>query len=180
LNTLIAHNGSGPTNGDFSGTFNSLGNNLVRNLTTNTVVVGSTNGDIYGVDPLLGPLRNNGGPALTHALTRGSPAINAGTSIGAPLTDQRGIARPCGTEVDIGASEYDAVLFTDISRVNSTNIHLQVEGPPSSVCTIQVSSNFLDWANVFASSNGLKGVWEFVDQDAGNHPNRFYRAFIDN
>jgi hypothetical protein len=179
LNTLIANNGFGLTNGDFSGTFNSMGYNLIRNLTTNTVVAGSTNGDIYGVDPLLGPLRNNGGPTLTHALTRGSAAINAGTSIGVPLIDQRGIARPCGKAFDIGAFEYDTLLFTDISRVNSTNIHLQVEGPPNSVCTIQASSNFLDWANVFASSNGLKGVWEFVDQDAGNHPNRFYRALID-
>ena len=33
----------------------------------------------YGfVDPLLGPLADNGGPTLTHALLPGSPAINAG------------------------------------------------------------------------------------------------------
>jgi hypothetical protein len=180
LNTLIANNGSGPTNGDFSGTFNSLGYNLVRNLTTNTVVAGSTNRDIYGVDPLLRPLRNNGGPTLTHALMRGSPAINAGTSTGAPLTDQRGIARRCGTEVDIGAFEYDVLLFTDISRVNATNIHLQVEGPPAPVCTFQASSNFLDWDDVFVSGSNAIGVWEFIDQGAANHPNRFYRAHIDN
>ena len=180
LNTIIANNGTGPTNGDFKGTLTSQGNNLIGNLNTNTIIVGSTNGNIYGRDPLLGPLQNNGGPTPTHALMRGSPSINAGTSIGAPLTDQRGIARPCGTEVDIGAFEYDVLLFTDISRVNATNIHLQVEGPPNLSCTIQASSNFLDWANVFASSNGLKGVWEFVDQDAGNHPNRFYRAVTGN
>jgi hypothetical protein len=177
LNTLIANNAA--TNGDFYGTLNSQGYNLIGNL-TNTTIVGTTNGNIYGVSPRLAPQRNNGGPTLTYALMRGSPAINAGTSIGAPLTDQRGIARPCGKEVDIGAFEYDALLFTDISRVNSTNIHLQVEGPPNLTCTIQASSNFLGWANVFAASNGLKGVWEFVDQEAGNHPNRFYRAFIDN
>jgi len=176
LNTIIANNGTGPTNGDFFGTLTSQGYNLIGNLNTNMTIVGSTNGNIYGVDPLLGPLQNNVGPTLTHALTRGSPAINAGTSIGAPLTDQRGIARPCGTDVDIGAFEYDTLLFTDISRVNSTNIHLQVEGPPNSLCTIQASSNFLDWENVFTSSNGT-GIWEFVDQDAGNHPKRFYRAF---
>ena len=176
LNTIIANNGTGPTNGDILGTLTSQGHNLIGNLNTNMTIVGSTNKDIYGVDPRLGPLQNNGGLTLTHALMRASPAINAGTSTGAPLTDQRGIARPCGTEVDIGAFEYDALLFTDISRVNSTNIHLQLEGPPSSVCTIQASSNFLDWENVFVSGNGT-GVWEFVDQDAGNHPNRFYRAF---
>ena len=178
LNTIIAHNGSGPTN-DVFGTLMSQGNNLIGNL-TNATIVGTTNGNIYGVDPLLQPLRNNGGPTLTYALMKGSPAINAGTNIGVPLRDQRGIARPCGNEVDIGAYEYDTLLFTDISRVNSTNIRLRVEGPPSSVCTIQASSNFLDWANVSASSNGPVGVWEFVDHDAGNHASRFYRALTGN
>jgi hypothetical protein len=179
LNTIIANNGTGATNGDFFGTLTSQGHNLIGRLSTNTIIVGSTNGEIHGVEPLLAPLRNNGRLTSTHALMRGSSAINAGTSIGAPSTDQRGIARPCGTEVDIGAFEYDTLLFTDISRVNSTNIHLQVEGSPNSFCTIQASSNFLDWENVFASGNGT-GVWEFVDQDAGNHPKRFYRALTGN
>jgi predicted outer membrane repeat protein len=173
LNTIIANNGSGPTN-DVFGTLMSQGYNLIGNL-TNATIVGSTNGNIYGVDPLLGPPQNNGGPTPTYALMKGSPAINAGTSHGAPLTDQRGIARPCGKEVDIGAFEYDALLFTDISRASSTGIHLQVEGPPASTCIIQASSNFVDWENVF-SGNGLPGVWDFVDHDAANHPNRFYRA----
>ena len=30
------------------------------------------------IDPLLGPLANNGGPTMTHALLTGSPAIDAG------------------------------------------------------------------------------------------------------
>jgi hypothetical protein len=182
LNTVIANNGIGPTNGDFSGTLTSRGNNLISNLRTNTIIVGSTNGNIYGRDPLLGPLQNNGGPTPTHALIKGSPAIDAGTNAGAPSTDQRGVARPYGTNVDIGAfeSEYNVLRFTDVSRVNSTNIHLQVQGLPGSLCTIQASSNFLDWENVFASSNGLTGIWEFVDQNAGNRANRFYRAIIDN
>jgi hypothetical protein len=112
---------------------------------------------------------------------KGSPAIDAGTNAGAPSTDQRGVSRPYGTNVDIGAfeSEYNVLRFTNISPLNSTNIHLQVEGLPGSVCTIQASSNFLDWENVFASSNGPAGILEFIDQDAGNHPNRFYRALTD-
>jgi hypothetical protein len=181
LNTIIANNGTGPTNGDFFGTLTSRGYNLIGNLRTNTIIVGSTNGNIYGRDPLLGPLQNNGGPTPTHALMKGSPAIDAGTNAGAPLTDQRGVARPYGKAVDIGAfeSEYNVLRFTDVSPLNSTNVHLQVEGLPGSICTIQASSNFLDWENVVASSNGLTGILEFVDQDAANHPNRFYRALTD-
>jgi hypothetical protein len=181
LNTIIANNGTGPTNGDFAGTLTSQGHNLIGNLRTNTIIVGSTNGDIYGVDPLLGPLRNNVGPTLTYALIKGSPAIDAGTNSGAPSTDERGVARPYGKAVDIGAfeSEYNVLRFTDVSPLNSTNIHVQVEGLPGSFFTIQASSNFLDWENVFASSNGVTGILEFVDQDAANHPNRFYRALTD-
>lgn len=45
----------------------------------------------------------NGGPTETAALPTGSPAIDAGTAIGAPPTDQRGAPR--AGAVDIGAYE---------------------------------------------------------------------------
>jgi hypothetical protein len=181
LNTIIGNNATN----DFFGTLTSQGHNLIGNLSTNTIIVGSTTGDIYGVDPLLGPLQNNGGPTFTHALLTGSPAIDAAARAGAPLTDQRGVVRQFGIGVDIGAyeSQYGAltneVHITSISRVDSS-IHVRVEGPPGSICTIQASSNLLDWEDVFVSSNGVTGIWDFVDQDAGNHPIRFYRARIDN
>jgi hypothetical protein len=53
----------------------------------------------------LGPLQDNGGPTLTHALPLDSPALDAGISAGAPAIDQRGIVRPQGFRVDIGAFE---------------------------------------------------------------------------
>ena len=56
-------------------------------------------------DPLLGPLADNGGPTPTMALGVGSPAIDAGAAAGSPPVDQRGIARPQGAGVDIGAYE---------------------------------------------------------------------------
>lgn len=64
-------------------------------------------------DPLLGPLEDNGGPTLTHALQQGSPAIDAGSDAAAMTagltTDQRGAgaSRFVGGSVDIGAFEYD-------------------------------------------------------------------------
>jgi len=59
-------------------------------------------------DPLLGPLADNGGPTLTMALSPDSPAVDFGTAIGAPPTDQRGFARPSGLGVDMGAYELQA------------------------------------------------------------------------
>ena len=58
------------------------------------------------IDPLLGPLADNGGSTLTHALLPGSPAINAILAGDcAVATDQRGMARPSGGGCDIGAFE---------------------------------------------------------------------------
>lgn len=63
--------------------------------------------NIIGVDPLISPLADNGGPTRTHALLAGSPAINAGANPENLQTDQRGsgFTRVIGTEVDIGAFE---------------------------------------------------------------------------
>jgi hypothetical protein len=68
------------------------------------------------VDPLLGPLEDNGGPTLTHALLPGSPAIDAGDpsampGVGdTPQYDQRGlpVTRVYGVRIDIGAYESQA------------------------------------------------------------------------
>jgi hypothetical protein len=67
-------------------------------------------GDRPGVDPLLGPLQDNGGPTRTHAPLAGSPAIDlvppGVNGCGATLTtDQRGLPRPAGTGCDAGAVE---------------------------------------------------------------------------
>lgn len=68
-------------------------------------------GDLVNTDPLLGPLQDNGGLTLTHALLEGSPAIDAGAATdiaGFAITaDQRGLVRPQGSAVDIGAFEVE-------------------------------------------------------------------------
>jgi len=64
-------------------------------------------GNRSGVDPLLGPLASNGGPTPTHALLAASPALDAGTAVSAPATDQRGVRRPQGSGIDIGAFEVE-------------------------------------------------------------------------
>jgi hypothetical protein len=66
-------------------------------------------------NPLLGPLRDNGGETWTHALLAGSPAIGRG---GNPLlleSDQRGapFGRVDGAQADIGAFEFADRIFGD-------------------------------------------------------------------
>jgi hypothetical protein len=64
--------------------------------------------DTIGDDPMLAPLRANGGPTQTHALLPGSPAISRGDA-GTLLTDQRGTGYPrtVGAQADIGSYEVD-------------------------------------------------------------------------
>jgi len=63
--------------------------------------------NVTSADPMLEALSDNGGPTETCALPAGSSAIDAGTDNGAPDTDQRGITRPQGSGVDIGAFEVE-------------------------------------------------------------------------
>ena len=65
-------------------------------------------GNQVGVDPLLGPLADNGGPTLTRLPQLGSPAIETGNNALALSTDQRGTGFPrtIGATTDAGATEY--------------------------------------------------------------------------
>jgi hypothetical protein len=64
-------------------------------------------GDTLRVDPLLGPLQDNGGGVQTHALTQASPAIDAGDNRVGIADDERGVGfdRQVGLAPDIGAFE---------------------------------------------------------------------------
>ena len=98
---------------DCSGTLTSAGYNLIgttRNGAEACTIAGNRTGNKTG-SPRLGPLQNNGGPTLTHALLKGSPAINTGNPA-APGTrepvctqkDQRLLPRGA-TRCDIGSFE---------------------------------------------------------------------------
>jgi hypothetical protein len=66
-------------------------------------------GNLLGVDPLLLPLANNGGPTQTHLPGLSSPVLNVGSNPASLTTDQRGAGFPrlVGVGVDMGAVELD-------------------------------------------------------------------------
>jgi hypothetical protein len=105
---LIANNGYGvaDTQRDLTtGGPVTLGgtNNLIRRAPGESIPADT----LHDVCPLLGPLRDNGGPTLTHALLSSSPAIDHGISSGLSTWDQRGspYARFDNGVADIGAYE---------------------------------------------------------------------------
>ncbi len=91
VDTIVAGNlaaSHGPdVDGPLAASFSLIGNPVGATVTES--VPGS---DLTGLDPLLGPLQDNGGPTQTMALTATSPAVNRGG--GALASDQRGAARP--------------------------------------------------------------------------------------
>jgi hypothetical protein len=107
--------------GQCSGSFTSLGYNMIGNTSGCSFTPGP--GDLVNVDPMLGPLQDNGGPTLTQALLPGSPAIDAGSpACPPPDTDQRGVPRPQGAACDIGAYEFVPVVdMVTIGRAVFTN-----------------------------------------------------------
>ena len=128
-NSTITNNTSGTTR---DRALESTGTGSVLN---NSIVAGNVGGDIMGsitgqgnligdgsggfdplrnllnVNPLLGPLQNNGGLTATQLPLPGSPVFNAGTISLSPAgitVDQRGQARTLHGNVDIGAVEVGA------------------------------------------------------------------------
>lgn len=137
-NTLIALNTSSANTRDIIGTFTSLGTNLIGEI-GNALGIDSDLSNFWGtsvlpLDPMLGPLQDNGGPTATYAVLAGSPAIDTGTNAGAAASDQTGRNRNLDGDlggvaaVDIGAFEFvppelvfTVDAFTDTSDVNVGN-----------------------------------------------------------
>ncbi len=81
-------------------------NNSLYNYRSN--IPASETNNITG-DPQLQPLADNGGPTLTHALKKGSIAIDAGSNPLALAYDQRGVGYQREVnQPDIGAYEFNA------------------------------------------------------------------------
>ena len=122
VNCIIGNNAPSAM-ASLSGTFISKGNNLITDSRSSSGFTNGVNNDQVSennaIDPILGPLADNGGHTDTRALLAGSPAINAGgdcvltdecISSGVPRfalsSDQRGrYQRKVGSAVDIGAFE---------------------------------------------------------------------------
>jgi CSLREA domain-containing protein len=146
-NTIVGDNidigGQSPDCGGVAGSgISTQGFNLVENLEGCNFSPLPT--DITGVNPALAPLANYGGTTETHALLPESPAIEEGSCMdfnGDPvLTDQRGVARPQGSDCDIGSYEYDGTIATATPTSTASPTHTPTATPtPTSTGTPTVT-----------------------------------------
>lgn len=172
-NNIVALNVASKSGADlfsgFTGTYNLIG------------VIDGSNGmetspniwgyDLTPLDPMIGPLQNNGGPTFTHALLTSSVAIDQGNSP-AYLTDQRGYTRPvndplianAGDGSDIGAFEK---LGPSAANVSIGGRFMTSEGKGGmgiSGVTVSIED---EAGNVRTAITNLLGFYEFPEVAAG-------------
>jgi len=153
-------------------------NNLIGADTGLSDITNGTNGNQIGtaeapLNPLLGPLANNGGPTMTQALRPESPAINAGSNTfvtnppfnGSPFTDQRGTGFPriVNTTVDIGAFEANYA----ISATAGSGQSAMINSPFATQLQATVTESGVARSGIFVTftppASGASGVFSGPD-----------------
>lgn len=147
--TIVARNHAGASTAPFAmhpdtpgqdvfGDIISLGHNLIGNADESGLWGSSdqTGTTLALLDPVMGPLQDNGGPwlgyeplerrTLTHELLNGSPALQTGNPLTAPATDQRGVDRD-DDQPNIGA--YEATLAQFLVEIDPWNYPVYAGSP---------------------------------------------------
>ena len=163
-NCIVARNFAGGVSSDvysFGYTLTSQDHNLIQN-TDGCTITGVTTNNIYGKDPSMGPLADNGGATLTHALRFDSPAVDAGNSAGLS-TDQRGFPRPIdspdvanavgGDGSDMGA--YEVNPSTQMSIY--TAVEVEFGTTLGRTYRVESSTDMVTWSQVEAGIVGTGG-----------------------
>ncbi|MGH8460479.1 MAG: choice-of-anchor Q domain-containing protein [Stenotrophobium sp.] len=128
-------------------------NNLITDTTCGTKTLVNNSATTLGALNL-GPLGNNGGPTQTIALLPGSVAIDAGTSNGAPATDQRGALRPQGAGFDIGA--YELGMLPPASFIDASGNRVTITTDVGAITNAKLVPQPANApANTFSYDNGF-------------------------
>jgi hypothetical protein len=185
-NCIVANPNAG---GNYFGNtnFTDAGNNLCSDASMGFPSPTSLN----NVNPSLGSLTNNGGPTLTMALLPGSPAVRAGTTNGAPSTDQRGQPRK-SLQIDMGAYETPVIgsvipaylaVPTGLANTNpfiSGFFNVSFTNTPGTSFSLWSSTNLLlpinRWAFMGFPRETAPGQFEFNAAVSTNNPSDFYRV----
>jgi hypothetical protein len=173
--TLVIKNSilNGSTAKSCSGTITDGSHNLEFPGNTCGFTVNAVN-----TDPLLSPLANNGGPNMTVAIAQTSPAKDAGSNTicaGSPIlnVDERGVARPVGTNCDIGAYEYTAQPMVITQIAPNAVIGTNYAGILAAIGGTQPYGNWtitsgtlppgisLDTTGTFTGTATTLGTWNF-------------------
>ncbi|RYZ82958.1 MAG: T9SS type A sorting domain-containing protein, partial [Proteobacteria bacterium] len=124
-------------NGFTSGGYNLIGSD---DASVFTAIASDIEGGATAVDPLLGPLANNGGTTFTHALLTGSPAYNTGDPADL-FNDQIGMGVFGGIR-DIGAYEAQSQLGIDDVATGNLKRSRVFPNPSKGLVTVELTEAF--------------------------------------
>jgi hypothetical protein len=160
LNTIVFNPNSGASNfNDVAGTIAQAQGDLFGSSVT-IAGGGDLGGNQQGVDPLLGPLENNGG-TQTMALQPGSPAIGAGAAtsqiarLSVPATDQRAYLRQTNS-VDIGAFQTQTGIVADFA---GNGVQQNTPGGWQVLSTFDAQAVAVDGAGDVVAAFAGAGLW---------------------
>jgi len=103
---------------------------------------------IFGEDPLLGSLADNGGPTQTMLPAAESPVIGTANPVGPPATDQRGFTRTTDGLADMGAVQVGGVApEPDLSQVPPSWLQAQGREESEAVCPPGMAPSWAQWPN---------------------------------
>ncbi|NIJ54970.1 choice-of-anchor Q domain-containing protein [Dyadobacter arcticus] len=157
---------------------------ILPNITGNTCVANPVI-----LDAKANALAENGGATQTMSLRSDSPAINAGTSVGAPTVDQRGIER-------VGANDIGAYEFEGSLPVKLISFEVETEGATALLewrTSEEYDVSHYEVERSLGSVSGFKvigkiearnepGSYKFVDSELAQLLNRnvdvFYRLRV--
>jgi hypothetical protein len=165
LNTIVFNPSSGAaTHNDVLGTIAQAQGNLFGS-SVNIAAGGDLGGNQQNVSPLLGPLRNNGGPTATMALLANSPVgIGQGVStsqipvLSVPFSDQRGYARTIFSE-DVGAVQTQNWVVADFV---GQGVQAYVFGSWHALSPFAAQSVAVDGAGDVVASFAGAGLWRWT------------------
>ena len=189
--TILNAGASGANLASDSGSWSSAGYNLSSDNALGQLI---GPGDRINTNPMLGPLANNGGPTLTHALLLGSPAIDQGKRDAIPSlvldVDQRSRPRPIdfssvtnangGDGSDIGSFEaIPPARFASIAPTDQKSMRLEGVGLSNFVYTLEANFDLNpgNWIMIGTARAEGSGAFSFIDTNTVSFwPARFYRA----
>jgi hypothetical protein len=162
-----------------------LGENLIsegNNFVPYAAFQNNISSDVISTnDPLLGPLAENGGPTATHAVLRGSPALDTGDDT-LTDTDQRGRPRLSGAHADIGPFEFQVPtppLLSGLPMLTNGAFQFTFTNTSDGTFIVLATTNvFLpatQWFNLGPATLITNGLHRFSVPATGSSPNLFFQ-----
>jgi hypothetical protein len=183
-NTILKAGASGSNISGLSGIVISDGYNLSSDSGSGFMTNAT---DRINIDPMIGPLQDNGGLVFTHALLAGSPAIDQGKNLSGDVTDARGLPRTFddpsisnfagGDGTDIGGFEKGSELrIISVEKMN-TDLVLGFASLSAVNYEVQTRTN-LSLGSWISSPGIMPGSGSIIKKTLTNaltEPQQYYR-----